>query len=175
MFAEINSKKFELLEPFFKDPSLETSIRQLSRETDISPAWISKNIKQFEKKEILNVEDSLASKKISTGEKFRAVKEIYNYWKIQSSGLVELLEEELKPDAIILFGSFERGEDRKNSDIDIAVINGREKNLDLSNFEKNLLGRNIEIQSIDDLKNSDINFRNSLANGKTLYGFMEVA
>lgn len=162
------------MEPFFRDPGLETSIRQLSRDTDISPAWVSKNTKELNDQDILNVEEDLASKKISIGKKFRDIKEIYNYRAIKDSGLVEYLEEELRPDAIVLFGSFERGEDTKNSDIDIAIINGRKKNLNLSDFEEKLLDRNIEIQSIENLKNSDINFRNSLANGKTLYGFMEV-
>jgi len=174
MFDKINSKQFELLEPFFKDVDLEASIRELSRDTGVSPGWVSKNIKALNAENILDVEENSASKTISTGEKFKELKEIYNYWQIKNSGLIEHLESEFRPEAIILFGSFERGEDRIDSDIDIAIINGRDKKPDLSEFKEKLLGRDIEIQKINDLKDSDVNFRNSLANGKTLYGFMEV-
>lgn len=174
MFAEVNSKQFELLEPYFEDPDLELSIRELSRRTDISPGWASKNVEELNQKNILNVKEVSRSKQVLKGEKFQSIKEIYNYWKLQNSGLIDFLEKELRPEAIVLFGSFERGEDRKGSDIDIAVIKGRSKNLDLSEYEENLLSRDIELHNIENLKQSDINFRNSLANGKTLYGFIEV-
>ena len=173
MFAELNIRHQKILKEFFADPELETSVRELSRQTDISPAWISRNIDVISDKEFLDIREDKTSNKISAGEKFEELKEVYNLSAIKESGIIQHLEKELRPDALILFGSYERGEDRKDSDIDIAVINGREKDLGLSEFEEKL-SREIELQFIQDLQESDENFRNSLANGKTLSGFAEL-
>lgn len=173
MFADLNIRHQKILREFFENPELEISVRELSRRTDISPAWISRNIDVISDKEFLKVRENKTSNKISSGEKFEELKEVYNLGAIKESGVVKYLEEELRPDALILFGSYERGEDRKGSDIDIAVINGREKNLDLGEFEKKL-DRDIELQFIQEPRESDENFRNSLANGKTLSGFAEL-
>ncbi|QGA80054.1 nucleotidyltransferase domain-containing protein [Candidatus Nanohalobium constans] len=173
MFAELNTRHQKILRQFFQDPELEISARELSRRTDISPAWISKNIDLLSDKKFLEIKEEKASNKITTGENFQELKEVYNLGEIKESGIVENLDKELRPEAIILFGSYEQGNDRKDSDIDIAIINGREKEVNLKEFEKDL-ERKIELQFIENPKDSDKNFRNSLANGKTLKGFAEL-
>lgn len=173
MFAELNIRHQKILREFFQNPELEISIRELSRRTDMSPAWISKNINLLSDKKFLEIEEEKASNKITTGERFQELKEVYNLGDIKESGLVKHLDKELRPEAIILFGSYEQGNDREDSDIDIAIINGREKKVNLKEFEEKL-GRKIELQFIENPEESDENFRNSLANGKTLKGFAEL-
>jgi predicted nucleotidyltransferase len=173
MFSDVKSRHWRILEEFFEDPELETSLRELSRRTGISPGWISENIEILSDKDFIEINEDDISKKMSIGGRFQELKEVYNLKEIRESGITEHLNKELRPDALILFGTFERGEDLKDSDIDIAVINGRDKKPDLTSFEEKL-GRKIELQHIQDVKESDENFRNSLANGKTLSGFAEL-
>lgn len=173
MFTELNKKQVSVIEPFFQDPGLEASVRDLSRRSDASPRWVSKIVSELEEKNILKVEDSNTSKRITSGDRFTEVKEIYNLDVLNNSELPEYLEKELRPDAIVLFGSYSRGEDTQDSDIDIAVIKGRKKDLDLENFEKEL-GREINIQKLESADKGDENFRNSLANGTVLRGFLKV-
>jgi len=172
MFSLVNSKQLEIMEEFCRNPELEASIREISRLTNISPKWVSKNVDELEELELLSVEESKVSKKVSTGKEFTEFKEIYNFAELKESRIVEHLDEAFRPDAIVLYGSFERGEDKKDSDIDLAIINGRQIESDLAEFEEKL-GREIHLQHIKKLKDTDRNFLNSLANGKVLTGFIE--
>lgn len=172
MLTELNTKEIEILKPFFSDPELDVSMRELSRRSGVSPGWISKNISELVDSKILKIEEENVSKKVSTGERFSEAKRIYNLDQIQSSELVGFLEENLRPDAIVLFGSYEKGEDQKDSDIDIAVINGRVKDLNLEKFEQKF-ERKISIQNIEKPDEGDENFRNSLANGTVLKGHLK--
>ena len=75
--------------------------------------------------------------------KFIRMKRIYNLNSLYLAGLVDFLVKEYNnPEAIICFGSYSKGEDFEKSDIDIAIINGKEKDIALEKFEKNL-GRKI--------------------------------
>lgn len=173
MFSFINSKKLDILKVFFTNPEAELSIRELSRQSDVSPRWVSKTVSELEEKQILEKQENPTTTLVSTGEKFKQVKRTYNISQLYSKGLVEYLEEELRPEAIVVFGSYEKGEDLENSDIDIAVISARNKDLNLEKFEKEL-NRTINIQSIEESTGIDESFRNSLANGTVLEGFLTV-
>ena len=95
------------------------------------------------------------------------------------SNLVGYLEEQFPgAKAIVLFGSFRKGDDIATSDIDIAVETTEDKDIHivrpphLEAFEK-LFGRKIEIHAFN-RKRVDINVFNSIANGIVLSGFLEV-
>lgn len=49
---------------------------------------------------------------------------------------------------VILFGSYSRGDDTINSDIDIAIIGAKERTIKLTKYEK-ILERKIVINSYD--------------------------
>jgi predicted nucleotidyltransferase len=72
------------------------------------------------------------------------------------------------PKAIILFGSFSKGEDIEKSDIDIAIITSKKISLDLEDYEKKLK-RAINIHEVD-LNKVSKEFKNSLYNGIVLEG-----
>ncbi len=104
---------------------------------------------------------------------------IYNLNFVYNSGLVELLVDYFKnPKALILFGSFRRGEDISNSDVDIAVESEETKEYEtiglreLSEFEK-IIKRKIQIHLFN-RESIDINVFNNIANGIVLWGFLEV-
>ncbi len=93
--------------------------------------------------------------------------------------MVEFLNDYFKnPKAIVLFGSFRRGEDVSTSDTDIAIEKDEENDYtitglrELADFEKTI-GRRIQIHLFNK-KNTDLHVFNNIANGIVLAGFLEV-
>jgi len=107
----------------------------------------------------------------ATYQVFKYQKQDKPHWQLNQTGLIDELEEETVPESIILFGSYASGEDSSGSDIDIAVINGRKTEINVSEYEKEL-GRKISIQNID-LDEADQNFIETLANGIVLRGYLD--
>lgn len=174
MFSIVNKYKLAVLKEFFIEPSLKISVRELSRRAKISIAWASKTVSEFQKTGILRAEKTGAAKLVFAGEEnFRIMKRQFNLSSLYDSGLADFLAKELRPEAIVVFGSYEKGEDEKKSDIDIAVINGRQKSLDVSKFQKSL-SRKINLHMLKHADSGDSHFRNSIANGNVLYGFLKV-
>lgn len=102
---------------------------------------------------------------------FRRQKKEYNFASILESGLVEYLEEKLTPKAIVLFGSYRRGEDVEGSDIDIFA-ECKEEPVNLAKFEKKL-GRKIELHFKEDFTAYSKELKNNIINGIVLSGFLE--
>lgn len=176
MVKNLTKTAEEVLEYFFKHPTQEKHIRGLAEETDISYSTIRNSLQEL-------LEEGLVEKREESkmvfysgnfqSQRFRNLKKVFNIYSLYRSGLVEELEEELRPDAVVLFGSYLKGSDREKSDVDIAIVNGREISLDLSNFESKL-GRGIHLVQIPDLKKEDKEFKNTLANGYVLKGYLSV-
>jgi len=76
------------------------------------------------------------------------------------------------PDVIILFGSASRGEDLKQSDVDL-YLQCKEKSLELKKYEK-ILGRIIKIFFEEDFNKLSKEFRNNIINGVILKGYLRV-
>ncbi|MBI2507662.1 nucleotidyltransferase domain-containing protein [Candidatus Woesearchaeota archaeon] len=96
-----------------------------------------------------------------------------NLKQIYETGLADFLEKEFAGAAIILFGSYSRGEDTINSDIDFAVIGRKDKIIDTTNYEK-LLERKININFYISFKNIHKNLKENLYNGIVLAGGIEL-
>ena len=107
-------------------------------------------------------------------ERFMALKRSLNLYSLYSSGLVSSLVEFYRiPECIILFGSYAKGEDTKESDIDIAIMTGMKDYPELEIYE-DCLKRKISLHLIENSKNEEKEFINSLANGIVLYGYLEL-
>ena len=72
----------------------------------------------------------------------------------------------------MVFGSYSKGEDDSESDIDIAIVTKKEAKLDLKDLEK-YLRRKISIYEIQ-INDSSKEFLNNLANGTVVYGFLRI-
>ena len=90
---------------------------------------------------------------------------------LSESGLIEYLEEKLFPKVIVLFGSYRKGEDMIDSDIDLFVECKKEE-LNLSLFEKKLK-RKIQLHFKEDFNSFPKELKNNIINGIVLYGFLE--
>ena len=101
-------------------------------------------------------------------------KKLFNIKNLYSCRLIDFLAEELSNPPIIVFGSYSKGEDLENSDIDLYVETPSKKEINLNKFE-NLLKRKIQVfryKNIREIKN--IHLANNLINGIILNGFIEV-
>lgn len=173
---DIHPIAYELLTFFFKCPTKEYALRQLERETGFSIGTITKYLKELKARQWVKVRKAANAQFVSANVEhalFRQLKRAHNLFLLYNSGLVEYLQRTFRPDATVLFGSFSKGEDHEESDIDLAIIHGREARPDLSNFEKKM-GRRITLTHLKGMDDASKEFRNTLANGIVLVGYIEV-
>lgn len=158
---------------FAENPTRPYQIRELSREINLATTSIKLHLKELEKNNFVRQEKVgvyKAYKANFSDENFRFYKKLFNLTTLKECGLVNELEKQLFPDVIILFGSYSKGEDVENSDIDIFVL-AKEKNMDLKKFEK-ILGRGIQLFFSEDLNKLPKELFNNILNGVILSGFV---
>ncbi len=171
----------------FQYPDKQFSLTDLAKNAKVAKANISKIIKKLEEMQFIEIE-KLANiwriKAIRTNQNFIKLKIIRNLSLIYESNLTEFLNKSLKhPKAIVLFGSFRKGEDITSSDIDIAIettenplgtfyLNEMVKEKESQKIE-NFLNRKVQLHLFN-RKNVNINVFNNIANGIVLSGFLEV-
>lgn len=184
-------KHFQLLEEmeagakvlywFFDFPSREMSLNDLSEETGISKTTANKvvtNLVQagFLKKEVLGKVWRISCN-INHPYNISA-KVPYHLTLIYQSGILEAIYKQIpSPRAVILFGSYRKGDDTEQSDIDIAVeILGNEemKLQELGRLEKLGFRQNVKVNlHIFSRNKIDLNLFANIANGIVLSGFLE--
>jgi len=178
----IETARQKVIEVLFRYPEKEFSLSDLAKEAGVAKANIGRIINEFLKNGLIEVEKLSKIWRIKANVKdarFRTEKIFYNLDIIYSSFFIEYLNEYFgNPKAIILFGSFRRGEDISTSDIDIAIetdVANEYKTArikELEGFEKQI-NRRIQFHLFN-RKNVDLNVFNNIANGIVLSGFLEV-
>ena len=174
--------KGKLMGVLFNYPEKEFSLSDLAREAGVAKANIGAILEEFQKKDLIIIEKLSKIWRIKSNKTswiYITNKIVNNLGMVYRSKLVEFLIDYFKnPKAIVLFGSFRKGEDLSNSDIDIAVESDELKDYkiiglrELSELEKTI-GRKIQIHLFNKEK-IDINLFNNIANGIVLWGFLEV-
>lgn len=174
--------KNKILGILFKYPEKEFSLSDLAKEAGVSKANIGNILNEFQDAGLITIEKLSKIWRIRSNQTnllFIGNKIIYNLGLVYRSGLIEFLVEHFKnPKAIVLFGSFRKGEDLSNSDIDIAIESNEIKDYkttwlkELVEFEK-IIGRRMQIHIFNRNK-IDENLFNNIANGILLWGFLEV-
>lgn len=175
IFKEIS--KWKVLQPFFIDPHKNSlGLRELSRITGLSTPSVKLHLTRFVKEEILKTGPF---RKLpvywanQSDDRFRYLKKINTFNLLHITGLIQYLLNHCQPNVIILFGSASRGEDTKNSDIDL-YLECAEQQLDLSQFE-NKIQRKIQLHFYDSLnKVHSKELKNNLLNGIILKGYIKV-
>lgn len=175
MLTEGNSER--ILKLFFDGPNTRLHVREVARRTGLSPPGAMRVLKQLKDEGLLIEErDNVVVNYRGNYDEpnFVALKRSMNLYSLFSTSLVDALVTFYRlPECITLFGSFVKGEDTATSDIDIAVVSDMKELPDLQKYEEKLK-RKISIHLISRIKNEDVNFINSLANGIVLYGYLEV-
>lgn len=161
---------------FFKDPEKEFELMELSRTIKLAHTSVKKHLETLCK---LNI---ILKKPVSFGRKsnvcyhanrnheaFLHYKKIYNLEVIHNSGIIEKIVTTCQPNAIVLFGSFQKGEDTIKSDIDIFV-ESKPESISL----KKIADRSIEIHFKRNFNEFPKELKANIANGIVLHGFLEV-
>ncbi|HLD04288.1 MAG TPA: nucleotidyltransferase domain-containing protein [Candidatus Nanoarchaeia archaeon] len=161
-----------VLEIFFLKPTTPFTIRQLAKEVDLAPPTALRIVRALQKEGLIREQIVGRASQITANLEnptYIWKKRAYNLDSLYSNGLVGYLVKNYQdPLAIILFGSYARGEDIERSDIDIAIFTTEHKPLDLKAFEKALC-RIINVHEVQLDQVSD-EFKNNLYNGIVLHG-----
>lgn len=167
--------KYKLLKVFLFNPTESFRLRELSRLSKISPPSIMQYLKEFEKEELIIKYQKRGIpfyKANFDNETFREYKKISILFELDNSGLIGFLWQKLSPEAIILYGSYSKGESIESSDIDLFII-GKEKEINLSNFEK-ILGVKIHVMFEENTKKIPAELKNNIINGIILKGYLKI-
>ena len=171
-----------ILEPFIKEPEREFHIRELAKLLKKAPTTISNHLKRYESQNLLISKsrlNHLLFRADTESPRFKQLKLNYNLNSLQESGLIEHLVEDFNhPEAIVLFGSFSKAEDNKNSDVDLLIISPKKQEPNLEKFEKKI-GHKIQLfvhskNELERLKDKNKELFNNWINGIIIHGYFEV-
>ncbi len=172
------SSVFRTAEIFFINPTKEHYLMDISRKIGLAHTSVKKNLNELVKLGLIteSVEKKGGRKfplyKSNRDNKlFKRHKLVYNISSILESGLVDFIEEKLTPKSVALFGSYRRGEDIENSDIDL-FIECEKEDLDIRLFEKKLK-RKIGLHFKENFALYPKELKNNIINGIVLSGFLE--
>lgn len=162
----------KVLTIFFENPSRDFHLRELSRILKLSMPTIISSTDKLAKEKLIIKEKCRVITKVTANRdniEFARRKRLHNLELIYNLSLINYISESYnQPKAIILFGSFSRGEDIEKSDIDIAVITNKRLNMNLSEYEKKLK-KAINLHEVD-LDRISEEFKANLLNGIVLEG-----
>ena len=169
-------KIFNNLKPFLENINRDLGVREYAREIKVRPPTASAILSGLEKDGLLTSQKTRGFKlycaKIDDS-RFVDLLKFFNIAKIKQSGLLDYLDKYYLKPTVILFGSFAKGENVPESDIDLCVISEKTSLPDLKNFEKRL-GHIIQIfaiKKLSDLKNTHL--IQNIINGTILQGALK--
>jgi predicted nucleotidyltransferase len=164
---------------FFEEPTKEHYLIEISRKSNIAHTSVKKHLLTLKK---LSIIKEFIKKKGSRNfpiykadidnTEYREYKKVHNFFKLKDSKIINFLRDRLMPKSIVLFGSYQKGEDVEGSDIDLFV-ECKEEKLDISRFKKELK-RNIQLHFKENFKKYPKELKNNIINGTTKEGYLEV-
>ncbi len=164
---------------FFKEPTINHYLLEISRKSKQAHTSVKTHIDELLKEKIIKKISEKKGKRNFplfiadlNSQNFKRLKSLYNILSIYESGLIEFLRDKCAPKSIVLFGSYACGEDVESSDIDI-FIEAKKQNIELEKIEGKL-GKKIELHYNESLSNYLPELKNSIINGRILYGYLEV-
>lgn len=173
---------YKVLEWFFSFPIREIGLNDISGELQIAKTTAKRVVLQLVDEGFLKRETLGKVWRISCNQHhhYNITRKIsHNLIKIYESGIIEEINKTL-PDnrAIILFGSYRKGDDTEKSDIDIAVevLDNKEVRIkELGKLPQFGYRKEIMVNLCIFSRNKiDLNLFSNIANGIILQGFLEV-
>ncbi len=168
----------EILRFLFINSGLSFNGRNLAQFLKVSATAISKSLQLLEKENLIKIKKDKYSKRLSIelnrdNKKVIELKRVENLRLIYESKLIEYLIEIFPSSTVILFGSYSFGEDIYDSDIDIAIMGEKNKEINLNGFEK-YLSKKISLEFYDNFKEMNKNLKENILNGIVLKGGIEL-
>lgn len=162
---------------FFNEPVKNHYLIEISKKSKLAHTSVKKHLTTL--KNISVIKESIEEKGNRkypiykadiNNETYKYYKKIYNI--LQLKEVTKFLKDNLMPNSIVLFGSYQKGEDLENSDIDI-FIECKEEKIDLTKFKKQL-NRNIQLHFKKNFNEYPKELKNNIINGIVLDGYLEV-
>jgi len=169
----LESSIWQVFKIFVNSPTKIHYIKEISRQINLAPTSIKQHLLKLESKNVITKKQGERFKGFISNrnsQDFLFYKEIYNLINLRESGVIDYLSKLLYPEAIILYGSYSKGEDIETSDIDIFILSRTDKKIELERYEK-VLKRNIHILIEPTLKNLNKNLSQEINNGIIIYGY----
>ena len=170
----------EVAKVFFKEPTQEHYLKEISKKADVAHTSVKKHLEKLTNEGI--IKETIQKKGSRNfpvytanvdGGAYKRMKRGYNRDNLSLYGLLNFLSIKLMPRTLVLFGSYARGEDTEDSDIDIFV-EAKKKDMDLSSYEKySEFNRKIQIHFSEKLKELPKELKNNIVNGVVLKGYLE--
>ncbi|MBI2576870.1 nucleotidyltransferase domain-containing protein [Candidatus Woesearchaeota archaeon] len=164
-----------------ESPEKEFHVREIAKLVRVSPTTAAKEIRKLQQKKLISarkLSNHLLVKANTESPSWKELKKQYNLARLRSSGIIGFLERELNaPEAVILFGSYAKGEEGPYSDIDLFIVASSKKNPALEPFQKKLR-RPIQLfihskEDIEKMKKTNKGLLNNVINGVIVYGYWE--
>jgi predicted nucleotidyltransferase len=178
---ELNEAYQKVLIWFFSFPQKEIGLNNLSEELRISKTTAKIIVNRlindgFLNREVLGKIWRISCNKDHIYNYSRKIS--YNLTMIYESGILNSIHDIIEnPRAIILFGSYRKGDDNEKSDIDIAVEvldNEEQKIIELGTITKFGHRKNVLVNIYKFSRNKvDLNLFSNIVNGIVLEGFLE--
>ncbi len=162
---------------FFKEPTREFSLKEIGKRSRLAHTSTKQNLTKLIRKKLVKKREEKRGRRIfpyysaDRNEKFMKYKKTHNHLELMESGVVEYIEERIMPRCIVLFGSYQRGEDTEKSDIDL-FIEARQEEIELKKFEKKLQ-RKIQVHFKERFNKYSPELKNNIINGTVLQGFLK--
>ena len=166
---------YKILELFIEFPAKDFSVRGIARNLKLSHATVLKYIADLDKLSFIKKKEATLYPTYfanTENKKYKFYKRDWLVFKINESGLIDLIQKETLSSSIILFGSGAKATFTEKSDIDIFV-EANETKLNLSKYEKKL-NRKINLLFEQNINNLSKELRNNIINGVVLYGFIKI-
>ena len=162
---------------FFDEPTKEHYLIEVSKKSKLAHTSVKRHLDALKKLEVIKEYVEEKGNRQYPIYKANINNDAYRYYKkilnmMQLKELVRYLKDNLMPKSIILFGSYQKGEDIEGSDIDIFV-ECKEEKIDLIRFRKQL-NRNIELHFKKNFNEYPKELKNNIINGTILDGYLEV-
>lgn len=170
----------ELIKKFyFINPTAKLRFREIERKLNLPLPSVIRYCKELQINGILTqlqIGDVIFYIANRENETYKIEKKLFNIHSLYESGLINFLKMELSNPLIIVFGSYSKGEDIENSDIDLYIetLSKKEIESQLEKFEK-ILNRKIQIfryKKLNEIKNPHL--KNNIINGIILNNYIEV-
>jgi predicted nucleotidyltransferase len=172
---------FKIAELIFNEPHKIFYLRNIARETECSTTAITDAIKLLSRFNIINVKMGAVTKEIRAnldGVEYKNYKLVYNLYKIMRYNFLGNFVDVFRtPECIVVFGSFAKGEDMEGSDIDTLVITNNESDGNINKIIQKVekeFNRKVNLHTLKSLDRTSDEFKNSVANGIVLYGYLKV-
>ncbi|MEK6959538.1 MAG: nucleotidyltransferase domain-containing protein [Nanoarchaeota archaeon] len=171
--------KLRIMRIFFDDPLAEGGfqLREISRKAKVAPPSTKRYLKELQSEGLITITKHRmlgypTYRANRDDERFLKKKRIDNIARIQESGLIDHIDRSCHPNAIIIFGSAGRGEDIKESDIDIYV-EATQQEIDTKRFASGL-NRKIQLFFRKDFGKMSEELKNNIINGVIMKGYLKV-